>query len=100
MNHRNIIRDDHDGFNKMVSAIDYMMFDNGQHQTEPNAPSPVACLACREKVYTANITSDVAVLLSDIMKTIFNITLNWCDKEDLNEVRFNPHSHVHVWCVL
>ena len=84
----------------MVSAIDYVMFDNGHQQPESNVPFPAACLVCREKVYTANITSDAAVLLSDIMKTIFNITLNWYDKEDLNEVRFNSHSRVHVWCML
>lgn len=86
---RNAIRDDHNGFYKIVSAIDYVMFESGvqpSHHSELNGATPVAQLICRETIYTANISDDSAVLLSDIMKTVFNITLNWCDKEDLNEV--------------
>ena len=83
---RNVIRDDHNGFYKIVSAIDYVMF--GSHEQQPETS---AQLTSRETVYTADISNDTAILLSDIMKIVFNITLNWCDKEDLNEVKFNLH---------
>ena len=64
------------------------MFGSPEQQPESSGATPVAELACRETVYIANITSDAAVLLSDIMKTVFNITLNWCDKSDLKEVSY------------
>ena len=89
VHHRNVIRDDHNGFYKLVSAIDYVICGSPEQPSESSAAAPVAQLACRETVYTANITSDAAVLLSDIMKTVFSITLNWCDKDNLNEVKFN-----------
>ena len=88
MHHRDVIREDHNGFFKLVLAIDHVMFGSPEQQAESSGATPVAQLACREAVYTANITSDAAVLLSDIMKTVFNITLNWCDKADLKEVSY------------
>jgi len=67
------------------------MFGSTQpcHQPESSAPTPVPQLVCREAVYTVNITNDSVILLSDIMKTVFNITLSWCDNENLNEVKFS-----------
>lgn len=89
MHHRSVVRDDHKGLYKIVAAIDYVMFGSSEqpcHQPESNGATPLTQLICRETVYIVNITSDSAVLLSDMLKTIFNITLNWCDKEKLDEV--------------
>lgn len=90
MHHRNVVRDEHNGFYKLVLAVDHVMFGSTEqpssHQTESHDATSLAQLVCRETVYTANIPSDSAVLLSDIMKTVFNITLNWCNKENLSDV--------------
>lgn len=90
MHHRNVVRDDHNGLYKLVLAVDHVMFGNAEqpasHQTESDDATPLAQLVCRETVYTANITSGSAVLLSDIMKTVFNITLSWGDKANLSDV--------------
>lgn len=85
---RDAVRDGHNGLYKLVSAIDHVLFGNTEEPVQSSGVSTTAQLVCRESVYTANIVSDSAVLLSDIMKTMFNITLSWCDKEDLNEVSF------------
>ena len=102
MHYRDAVRDDHNGLYKLVLAVDHVMFGNAEqpasHQTESDDATPLAQLVCRETVYTADIACDSAVLLSDIMKTVFNITLNWCDKANLSDVSdLQMYFHCYVF---
>ena len=78
----------------MVALVDYVMFGSSegpapqQATNSTAAATPVAQLTCRENSYTIVVKKDTATLLAEMMKTIFNITLNWCEKEDdLNKVK-------------
>ncbi|XP_065912094.1 synembryn-A-like [Dysidea avara] len=85
---RTVIRDEYNGFTKMVALVDYVMFGSSegpapqQATNSTAAATPVAQLTCRENSYTIVVKKDTATLLAEMMKTIFNITLNWCEKED------------------
>jgi len=90
----------------MVALVDFVMFGNGegpapqQAATDPTAASaaPVAQLTCRVNSYTVIVKNDTAALLAEMMKTIFNITLDWNEKDDLNEVEILTSSVLH--CLL
>ena len=102
---RTVIRDEYNGFTKMVAFVDYVMFGNDQSPAPQQGASstatsatPAAQLTCRVNSYTVIIKSETAALLAEMMKTIFNVTLNWYEKDDdVNEVEIVAYS-VHNSC--
>jgi len=94
----------------MVAFVDYVMFGNGQSPAPQQAASstatsatPAAQLTCRVNSYTVIIKNETATLLAEMMKTIFNVTLNWYEKDDdVNEVKILAFSVLQsmLLCIL
>jgi len=70
----------------MVAFIDHVLCGGVDHpvsqQTAGAATTSSSWLKCRENIYIVSVKKDEGALLAEMMKTFFNITLNWYEKED------------------